>query len=131
MPCHPARARKLLKLGKAAVYRFHPFTIILLERAEGETQRMQLKFDPGSKITGIALVLFGEKKKQLVWAANLACISHHPWEKAYALFFEAPSKFSKGRFVNLSKRTSWMDREIESANFYRSGEKCRLDGVVI
>ncbi|MEL7433840.1 MAG: RRXRR domain-containing protein, partial [Chloroflexota bacterium] len=29
MPCHPARARELLKKGKAAVFRQYPFTIIL------------------------------------------------------------------------------------------------------
>ena len=28
-PCHPARARELLKSGKAAVFRKFPFTIIL------------------------------------------------------------------------------------------------------
>lgn len=29
MPCHAAKARKLLKKGKAAVFRRFPFTIIL------------------------------------------------------------------------------------------------------
>ena len=32
MPCRPARARQLLTAGKAAVYRLHPFTIILKDR---------------------------------------------------------------------------------------------------
>ena len=35
MPCHPARARELLKAGQAAVYRRVPFTIILTEREGG------------------------------------------------------------------------------------------------
>lgn len=34
MPCHPARARKLIDLAKARVYRLKPFTIILTEREE-------------------------------------------------------------------------------------------------
>lgn len=34
-PCHPARARKLLKAGKAAVFRRYPFTIILKIHREG------------------------------------------------------------------------------------------------
>ena len=38
MPCKPARARKLLRDGKAAVFRRFPFTIILKQRAGGETQ---------------------------------------------------------------------------------------------
>ena len=31
-PCHPARARELLKAGKAAVFRRYPFTIVLKDR---------------------------------------------------------------------------------------------------
>lgn len=56
MPCNPAKARQLLKAGKAAVYRRYPFTIILKEREGGESQAMQIKLDPGSKTTGIAIV---------------------------------------------------------------------------
>lgn len=59
MPCHPSRARQLLRKGKAAVYRRTPFTIILREREGGEVQSMELKLDPGSKTTGIALVVIG------------------------------------------------------------------------
>ncbi|ADE13570.1 HNH endonuclease [Nitrosococcus halophilus Nc 4] len=55
MPCQPARARKLLREGKAAVFRCYPFTIILKERAGGTTQPISLTVDPGSKTTGISL----------------------------------------------------------------------------
>lgn len=61
MPCHPARARELLRKGKAKVYRMQPFTIILHERETGETQEVEFKVDPGSKTTGIALNLKGKK----------------------------------------------------------------------
>lgn len=56
MPCHPARARQLLTAGRAAVYRTAPFTIILKDRATGDVQDVEIKIDPGSKTTGIALV---------------------------------------------------------------------------
>lgn len=46
MPCRPARARKLLTAGRAAVYRLHPFTIILNDRDDGETQPVEVKVDP-------------------------------------------------------------------------------------
>ena len=120
MPCHPARARKLLKTGKAAVYRFHPFTIILREREEGETQRMQLKFDPGSKITGIALVLFGKKKKQLVWAANL---EHRGMIIKKNLFSRRGvrrarrfrnTRYRKPRFLNRTRKKGWLAPSLES-----------------
>ena len=57
MPCHPARARKLLAKGRAVVVRLHPFTIRLRDRtSDGETQEVGLKIDPGAKTTGLALV---------------------------------------------------------------------------
>jgi 5-methylcytosine-specific restriction endonuclease McrA len=69
--CHPARARKLLKQGRAAIFRRQPFTIILKDRtaAESVTHPHRLKFDPGSKTTGIAIVQ--EQTSEVVWAAEL------------------------------------------------------------
>ncbi|WP_406483203.1 RNA-guided endonuclease IscB [Streptomyces sp. NBC_01615] len=57
MPCHPARARELLGKGRAVVARQVPFTIRLKDRtlAESEVDGVQLRIDPGSKSTGLAL----------------------------------------------------------------------------
>lgn len=57
-PCHAGYARRLLKAGKAAVFRRFPFTIILKERTRemSKVSEHVLKFDPGSKTTGIAIV---------------------------------------------------------------------------
>ena len=44
----PARARRLLSAGKAAVLRFQPFTVILKYNTQGK-QPLQLKTDPGAK----------------------------------------------------------------------------------
>jgi hypothetical protein len=72
IPCHPARARMLLRKRKAAVLRRYPFTIILHDRDDGGTQPIQLKLDPGSKTTGIALVAnFARRGKTVVWAGEL------------------------------------------------------------
>lgn len=71
MPCHPARARQLLDADKAAVYRHQPFTIILTDREDGETQNVSLQVDPGSQKTGLALVGHFENENRLIWAANL------------------------------------------------------------
>ena len=43
MPCSTARARKLLTAGRAAVYRLQPFTIILKDRDDGETQPIEVE----------------------------------------------------------------------------------------
>jgi 5-methylcytosine-specific restriction endonuclease McrA len=72
MPCHPARARKLLRKGRARVLRKYPFTIILLDREGGYTQETQVKVDPGAKTTGIAVVAAFKRGKRCIWAAELA-----------------------------------------------------------
>lgn len=72
MPCHPARARELLTKRRAAIYRRYPFTIILKERmCDNAGQPIELKIDPGSKKTGIALVAHGAEGRKVIWAADL------------------------------------------------------------
>ncbi len=71
MPCHPARARELLRKGRARVFKRYPFTIILTEREGGEVQNVAFKVDPGSKQTGIALVADFKRGKRVIWAAVL------------------------------------------------------------
>jgi hypothetical protein len=56
MPCTEKRARLLLERGRAVVVRLAPFTIRLKDRLGGATQPLRLKLDPGSRVTGLALV---------------------------------------------------------------------------
>jgi len=61
MPCHPARARELLRKGRAVVAHFSPFVIRLKDRTleQSEVESVQVGIDPGSKHTGIAVFGFG------------------------------------------------------------------------
>jgi 5-methylcytosine-specific restriction endonuclease McrA len=69
-PVHPGRARILLNLGKAAVYRRYPFTIILRTKVEKPAPvPLRLKIDPGAKTTGLAIV--NDASGEVVWAAEL------------------------------------------------------------
>jgi len=56
MPCHPAKARKLLRDGKARVIGRSPFTIKLLWDCEEHTQEVVLGIDKGSALTGFCCV---------------------------------------------------------------------------
>lgn len=68
-PCHPARARALLKNGKAAVFRRIPFTIVLKTAIpDAVVKPLTVKIDPGSKITGLALA---EGNGRIVFGAEL------------------------------------------------------------
>lgn len=71
MPCHPARARRLLREKRAVVHRYRPFTIRLLDQTGWVTQPTAVKLDPGYATTGIAVVVTGKRGRRVVWAAEL------------------------------------------------------------
>ena len=54
MPCSPAKARHLLRDGKAKVIRREPFTIQLLYGSSGYCQPVTLGVDAGSKHVGLS-----------------------------------------------------------------------------
>lgn len=54
MPCKEAKARKLLKSGKAKIVKRNPFTIQLLFECENVTQDIVLGVDAGSKHIGLS-----------------------------------------------------------------------------
>jgi 5-methylcytosine-specific restriction endonuclease McrA len=60
MPCKPAKARKLLRDGKAKVINRCPFTIQLLWDCEENVQPVTVGIDKGSHVTGISCVANGQ-----------------------------------------------------------------------
>lgn len=120
MPCHPARARQLLKAEKAAVYRCQPFTIILKEREGGVTQPIAVKIDPGSKTTGMALVVDFKQGKRVIWAAE---ITHKGM--AIKMRLESRRALRRGRRSRkLRYRPArWRNRRQKFAKRERAGEK--------
>lgn len=120
MPCHPARARNLLKQGRASVFRKQPFTIILHDRDGGEAQETELRIDPGSKTTGFALAVNGK----------------HGWKCVHGLEVEHRSsqiksgleqrrgirrsrrtrkiRYRKPRFDNRTRPKGWLPPSLQS-----------------
>ena len=120
MPCHPARARELLRKGQAAVFRYHPFTVILLNRTGGERQDAELKIDPGSKMTGVAVVIEAKQGKKVIHAAE---IIHRGNEIKAALDARRANRRSRRsrhtryrqpRFDNRKKPTGWLPPSLVS-----------------
>jgi hypothetical protein len=56
LPTHPARARQLLRDGKASPYRMIPFTIQLTRRVANPVGQFTVSIDDGAKAVGIAVV---------------------------------------------------------------------------
>lgn len=119
-PCHPVRARKLLKAGKAAVFRRYPFTIILKERqiADSTTHAHRVKLDCGSKTTGIAVL--NEVMGRVVWAAELshrgqrirdALLSRRQIRRARR---NRKTRYRKARYLNRRRREGWLPPSLES-----------------
>ena len=127
MPCHPARARQLLKGKKAKVYRRYPFTIILIEREGGETQPIELKIDPGSKTTGISIVGHFKRGKVTLWGANL----HHRGQTIKLSLDKRrgvrrsrrhrKTRYRRLRFDNRTRPKGWLPPSLRSrvANVYQ------------
>ena len=125
MPCHPARARELLKSRQASVYRRFPFTIILHDRTldASEVQPVQVKIDPGSKTTGVALVT-GD---QVVWGAEIT----HRGEAIRQKLTDRRSirsgrrhrktRYRPARFANRRKPKGWLPPSLRS----------RIDNVMV
>ena len=60
MPCTPAKARKLLRDGKARLKQWCPFTIQLAWDCEEHVQEVVLGIDKGSHATGFCCVSRGK-----------------------------------------------------------------------
>lgn len=120
MPCHPARARELLRKRKAKVLRMFPFTLILTEREDGAVQSISAKIDPGSKKTGLALVADTKRGKKVVWAAE---IEHRGQQIKKAIdkrrAIRHGRRFRKTayrapRFLNRTRSAGWLAPSIMS-----------------
>jgi len=120
MPCHPARARKLLKNGKAAVYRRYPFIIIMKCRVGGDLQPIEIKFDPGSRTTGIALVGHFDRGPEVIWAGNLNHRGHQIKRNLDSRRAVRRSRrnrktrYRPARFNNRQRPKSWLPPSLRS-----------------
>lgn len=122
MPCHPARARQLLKVERASVFRREPFTIQILDRTqkESELQPVRLKIDPGSRTTGLALVLFGQNGQRVIWSAEL---EHRGWQIKKAMEKRRQwrrsrrsrkTRYRQLRFSNRKRPKGWLPPSLQS-----------------
>ena len=118
-PVHPGSARWLLSHQKAAVFKRHPFTIILRgPHPEASPEPLRLKIDPGSKTTGLAVV--NDATGQVVWAAEL---SHRGQEVKARLDDRRAvrrsrrhrkTRYRARRFENRRRREGWLPPSLES-----------------
>lgn len=114
-PCRPITARKLLKAGKAKVFKQCPFTIILNKEVTPTPKPIQLKLDPGSQTTGIALV----QENKVVFGAEL---THRGQQIRDALLSRRQlrrsrrnrkTRYRKARFNNRTRKKGWLAPSLQ------------------
>lgn len=104
MPTSAYRARKLLKKGRAVIYRYRPyFTIQLLDRECGEVQEIEYKSDTGSRHVGISVCT--ETKELLSEQRDLPAMEpeHHNDRKKNRRTRRNRKRYRKPRFDNRAK----------------------------
>ncbi|QFS43549.1 RNA-guided endonuclease IscB [Nostoc sphaeroides] len=116
-PVPPGQARRLLKASLAAVYRRYPFTIILKYAVpNSEAEPHQLKIDPGSKTTGLAIVQ-GEK---VIWGAELTHRGQqikNDLESRRAIRRNRrnrKTRYRQARFLNRTRYKGWLAPSLNS-----------------
>ena len=106
--------------GRAAVFCEFPYTIILRDREGGEVQPIELKLDPGSKTTGIALVQHNRNGKVVVFAAEI----HHRGQQVKKSIDarravrrsrrRRKTRYRPPRFDNRTRPTGWLPPSLMS-----------------
>ncbi len=114
-PCKPGVARSLLKAGKASVFRRYPFTIILNKEVDANPEPLELKLDPGSKVTGIAL----KQGNHIIFAAEL---QHRGQQIKEALLSRRQlrrsrrnrkTRYRPARFLNRTRSKGWLAPSLQ------------------
>lgn len=127
MPCHPARARALLKDGRATVHRRCPFVIRLKDRCGGDVQPLRVKLDPGSRVTGIAMVREAPGDRVVV----LALIELRHRGQAIRDALTARRGFRRRRRgVNLRHRAARFDNRTRPQGWLAPSLQHRVDTVL-
>ncbi|WP_329383888.1 RNA-guided endonuclease IscB [Streptomyces sp. NBC_01351] len=137
MPCHPARARELLDNGRAVVARRAPFTIRLKHRtrAGSTVEGVQLRLDPGSKATGIAITdelhRIGPKGETAVARRGLITIElRHRGQQIHAGMMRRAGYRRRRRSANLRYRARRHDNRSRPDGWLPPSLRHRIDSTM-
>lgn len=123
MPCHPARARKLLARGRAVPHHIRGiFGIRLLDRTRTDSalQGVALNIDPGSDTSGLTLVaddhqgnrnvLFAVELKHRAFAMKATLTRRRSFRRNR----RGRLRYRAARFDNRTKPDGWLPPSVQS-----------------
>lgn len=113
MPCKSAKARHLLRDGKAKVVKREPFTIKLLFECDNITQPITLGVDAGSKHIGVS----ASTEKKEVYSADVELrndiVELISTRKQNRRTRRSRLRYRKPRFNNRKKDDKWLAPSVE------------------
>ena len=113
MPTTPARARKMLRDGKATVVQRTPFTIRLTVQTKEYTQPVTLGIDAGSKTIGVSA---GTEKEEL-YSSEITLrddiVELISEKRQYRRTRRNRLRYRKPRFLNREKDNGWLAPSIQ------------------
>ena len=121
MPGTEKRARQMLERVRAVVHQMAPFTLRRNNRTAETSifQPIRMKFDPGSKTTGVAIPLEGSKGPKVVFFGEIV---HKVGIKARLDARRAlrqsrrhrKTRYRKPRFQNRKRKAGWLPPSLEA-----------------
>ena len=126
MPCHPRKARLLLKEGKAKVVKMAPFTLQLLYGSSGYKQEVSLGVDAGTQHIGLSATT----EQRVLFEAEVVprneiqelLATRRQYRRARR---NRKTRYRQARFDNRRRREGWLPPSLESriANVLTCGRR--------
>ena len=135
MPCSEKWARLLLSRKQAVVHRLYPFTLRLKNRIGGTIQPLRLKLDPGSKVTGMALVreseVVGQEAGDLHRQAHVFLLTElqHRGQQIRDALTQRRAFRRRCRGMNLRYRAARFDNRRKSEGWLPPSLRHRVDST--
>lgn len=113
MPCKEAKARKLLRDGKAKVKQRTPFTIQLNFECENQTQTIKLGIDAGSKTIGLS----ASTEKDELYSAEVTLrndiVNLLATRRLYRRTRRNRLRYREARFLNRKTDKGWLAPSVQ------------------
>lgn len=126
MPCSEKRARQLLDCGRAVVHKMYPFTIRIRDRKGGAVQPIEIRIDPGSRSTGIAVIRKDRGADRVLHLVQ----QDHRGAKISASLEQRSGFRRRRRSANLRYRKPRFDNRRKSEGWLAPSLRHRIEGTV-
>lgn len=113
MPTSEYKARKLIKKGRAKIYKHNPFTIMILDRSGGYTQPIEYKCDEGYGHIGISICSQKHEYVRKEVRPLMDEVEKHNDDRKYRRTRRNRKRYRPARFDNRKKVKGWIAPSLQ------------------